>query len=81
MRRAQQVSQQQQRRPIGPVKILEDHQQRLYPGDRRDQRGNRLEEPVPPALRVGLDRFVDDGHPAGQRCNELRQFPHAIHIG
>lgn len=63
------------------MKVLEDHQQRLSPRDCRNQRGNCLEEPVPPALGIGFDRFVDDGHPAGQRRDELRQFPYAIHIG
>ena len=50
--RAHEVAQQLQRRPVGPVQVVEDEHDRRLGADLADQRGDGVEEAE--ALRVGL---------------------------
>ena len=80
MRRTEQVPQQQQRRPIRPMQILEHEQQRPGVGDSRDQRRHGLEQPVASSLWMGLGRVRRERDPPAERRHELRQLPHAVDV-
>ena len=56
LRRPDQVAQQLQRRAVGPLQVVEHEQQRRAGGDLRQQRGERVEQPLALDARLGLDR-------------------------
>ena len=71
---ARQVAQQQQRRGVGPVPVLEHEQHRPSAGDAGEQVGHGRVQPVALGVRIGLDRgrqLADPGRQVGEQAREL----------
>ena len=65
---ARQVPQQAERRPVGPVRVLEHEQHRAVLADPRQQVGDRGVQAVADRVRVGVGRFAPE---LGQQAREL----------
>ena len=72
--RARQMAQQQQRRAVGPVQVVEHEQQRAAGRDLAEQPGDGLEQAVAVGLRIaGLGR-PELGQPAAELGDQPRQL-------
>ncbi len=76
-RGAGQVAQQEQRRPVGPVAVLEHQEQRLAAAGGGQQLGHRGVQPVTLGVRIGLRRSGQARDPVGQ----VRQQPGELVAG
>ena len=68
------VAEQQQRRPVGPLQVVEHEQDRRRRGDLGQQAGHGLEQPVALGLRLALDRRRQLGRAPAQLGNEPGQL-------
>ncbi len=71
---ARQVPQEEQRRRVGPVPVLEHEQHRPAPADAGEQVGNRRVEAEALGVGIGLDRrgqLADPGRQIGQQPGQL----------
>ncbi len=73
-RRADQVPEQEQRRPVGPVQVVEDHEHRTVLGRGREQRLHGREQPVAVGVGIGRRRRRPGGDPLVQAGHQAREL-------